>query len=92
MVKPEASVYGNAAPTLRRTTCQRSCDRFSYASGKMSGLLEKSALALVGAAIGGFNKAAIAIDIRIVASAPIEVSAATRVEGVAKVVHVGALH
>jgi curli biogenesis system outer membrane secretion channel CsgG len=62
----------------------------SGASGKVSGLLGKSASALIGAVSGGYNKATIAMDIRIVDSATTEVLAATRVEGVAKDVNVGA--
>lgn len=62
----------------------------SGGAGKVSGLLGKSASALVGAVSGGYNKATIAMDIRIVDSATTEVLAATRVEGVAKDINVGA--
>lgn len=62
----------------------------SGSSGKISGLLGKKASALMGAVSGGYNKATIAMDIRIVDSATTEVLAATRVEGVAKDVNVGA--
>ncbi len=62
----------------------------SGASGKVGGLLGNKASALLGAVSGGYNKSTMAMDIRIVDSATTEVLAATRVEGVAKDVNVGA--
>ncbi|NND92980.1 MAG: hypothetical protein HKN42_19135 [Granulosicoccus sp.] len=62
----------------------------SGASGKVGGLLGKRASALMGAVSGGYNKATMAMDIRIVDSATTEVLAATRVEGVAKDINIGA--
>lgn len=62
----------------------------SGASGKIGGFLGKRASSLLGAVSGGYNKATMAMDIRIVDTATSEVLAATRVEGVAKDVNIGA--
>lgn len=62
----------------------------SGAKGKVGGLLGGTAGALLGAVSGGYNKATMAMDIRIVDLATTEVLAATRVEGIAKDVNVGA--
>ncbi|ASJ75495.1 CsgG/HfaB family protein [Granulosicoccus antarcticus] len=62
----------------------------SGTSGKVSGLLGKRASALMGAVSGGYSKSTMAMDIRIVDAATTEVLAATRVEGIAKDVNVGA--
>lgn len=62
----------------------------SGTSGKVGGLLGSKAAALMGAVSGGYNKSSMAMDIRIVDSATTEVLAATRVEGVAKDINVGA--
>lgn len=62
----------------------------SGASGKLGGFLGKKASALMGAVSGGYSKSTIAMDIRIVDLATSEVLAATRVEGVAKDINIGA--
>lgn len=62
----------------------------SGTSGKIGGLLGGKASALMGAVSGGYNKSTMAMDIRIVDAATTEVLAATRVEGVAKDINVGA--
>ncbi len=62
----------------------------SGSSGKIGGLLGKKASALMGAVSGGYSKSTMAMDIRIVDAATTEVLAATRVEGVAKDINIGA--
>lgn len=62
----------------------------SGTSGTIGGLLGKRASALMGAVSGGYSKSTMAMDIRIVDSATTEVLAATRVEGVAKDINIGA--
>lgn len=62
----------------------------SGGSGKIGGLLGKKASALMGAVSGGYKKSSMAMDIRIVDSATTEVLAATRVEGVARDINIGA--
>lgn len=62
----------------------------SGGGGKIGGLLGKKASALMGAVSGGYSKSTMAMDIRIVDAATTEVLAATRVEGVAKDINVGA--
>ena len=62
----------------------------SGGSGKVGGLLGGKTAALLGAVSGGYNKASMAMDIRIVDAATTEVLAATRVEGVAKDINIGA--
>lgn len=62
----------------------------SGASGSLGGLLGKKAGAIMGAVSGGYAKSSMAMDIRIVDAATTEVLAATRVEGVARDVNVGA--
>lgn len=62
----------------------------SGASARVGGLLGSRASALMGAVSGGYKKSTMAMDIRIVDAATTEVLAATRVEGVAKDINVGA--
>lgn len=62
----------------------------SGASGTVGGLLGKKASALMGAVTGGYAKSTMAMDIRIVDASTTEVLAATRVEGVATDINVGA--
>lgn len=62
----------------------------SGGSGSVGGLLGGKASALLGAVSGGYNKATMAMDIRIEDAVTLEVLAATRVEGVAKDVNFGA--
>lgn len=62
----------------------------SGGGGTVGGLLGGKTAALLGAVSGGYNKASMAMDIRIVDTATTEVLAATRVEGVAKDVNIGA--